>query len=128
MTLDDLPAAVERISSMRVMRGAFVCFNMDFYTNDRNATENNTILGAVLDAFIENHVDTLAYRSHDTGEIEDASRFAITTVSHVLSSKQKYRLYPTEQTDISMDQKMYSTIWKRRKTGSDTLHSATTET
>ena len=127
MTLDDLPAAVERISSMRVMRGAFVCFNMDFYTNDRNATENNTILGAVLDAFIENHVDTLAYRSHDTGEIEDASRFAITTVSHVLSSKQKYGLCPTEQTDISMD-KMYSTIWKRRKTGSNTLHSATTET
>lgn len=110
MTLDDLPAAVERISSMRVMRGAFVCFNMDFYTNDRNATENNTILGAVLDAFIENHVDTLAYRSHDTGEIEDASRFAITTVSHVLSSKQKYRLYPTEQTDISMDKNVLNNM------------------
>ena len=110
MTLEDLPAAIERIASMRVMRGSFVCFNMDFYTGDRDAAAGNTILGAVLDAFIENHVDTLAYRSHDTGEIEDASRFVITTVSHVLDSKQKYSFCTTKQTDVSMDKNVLTSM------------------
>jgi len=110
-TLDDVPAMMENIARERVMRGAFVCFNMNFYENDqKNAQVGNTILGAVLDAFIENHVDTLAYRSHDTGEIEDASRFAITTVSHVLDSKQKYSFCTTKQTDISMDKNVLTNM------------------
>ena len=110
MTLADVPAAVESIGSMRVMRGSFVCFNMDFYTNDQNAQAGNTILGAVLDAFITNHVDTLAFRSHATGEIEDTSRFAITTVSHVLNSKEKYSFCEKKQTDITMDKNVLTNM------------------
>lgn len=103
MTAEDLPAAVERIASMRVMRGSFICFNMDFYTNDQNAVRGSSILGTVLGSFIENHVDTLAYHTPDTGEIEDASRFTITTVSHVLDSDQKYSFCTDAQTDVTMD-------------------------
>lgn len=110
MTLEELPAAVERISAMRVMRGAFICFNMDFYTNDKDAPAGDTILGAVLDAFIENHVDTLAYRSHETGEIEDASRFAITTVSHVLHSSGTYSFCSGKQTDIALDKNVLTNM------------------
>lgn len=110
MTLEDLPAAMERISAMRVMRGSFVCFNMDFYTNDLDAQPGNTILGAVLDAFVENHVDTLAYRAQDTGEIEDASRFAITTVSHVLNSKEKYQFNNKKQTDVTLDKNVLANM------------------
>lgn len=110
-TMDDIPAVMENIARERVMRGAFVCFNMNFYANDqKNAQAGNTILGAVLDAFIENHVDALAYRNYDTGEIEDGSRFAITTVSHVLSSKQKYSFCTTKQTDVSMDKNVLTNM------------------
>lgn len=110
-TLDDVPSMMENIARERVMRGAFVCFNLNFYKNDqKNAQAGNTILGAVLDAFIENHIDTLAYRNYDTSEIEDASRFAITTVSHVLDSKQKYSFCTIKQTDISMDKNVLTNM------------------
>lgn len=110
-TLDDVPSMMENIARERVIRGAFVCFNLNFYENDqKNAQAGNTILGAVLDAFIENHIDTLAYRNYDTSEIEDASRFAITTVSHVLDSKQKYSFCTIKQTDISMDKNVLTNM------------------
>ena len=103
LEVENIAPAVERISNMRVMRGAFICFNMDFYTNDANAARGDTILGAVLDAFITNHVDSLAYHEPVTDEIEEASRFAITTVSHVLNSEDKYTFCEGTQTQISLD-------------------------
>lgn len=110
-TLDDVPSMMENIARERVIRGAFVCFNLNFYENDqKNAQAGNTILGAVLDAFIENHIDTLAYRNYNTSEIEDASRFAITTVSHVLDSKQKYSFCTIKQTDISTDKNVLTSM------------------
>lgn len=99
---DDISTAVENISNMRVMRGAFICFNMEFYENDQNAARGNTVLGAVLDAFITNHVDTLAYHAPITNEIADGSRFAITTVSHVLHSDQKYTFCEDTQTQVTL--------------------------
>lgn len=99
---DDISTAVENISNMRVMRGAFICFNMEFYENDQNAARGNTVLGAVLDAFITNHVDTLAYHAPITNEIADGSRFAITTVSHVLHSDEKYTFCEDTQTQVTL--------------------------
>ena len=90
ITVDQASQALDEISSMRVTRGSFVCFNLDFYANDQNvATGSKTVVGAVLDGFFTRHIDTLAYTNHD-GVIEDGSRFTVTTASAVLSSKHRY--------------------------------------
>ena len=102
-TPEDVPAMMEAISKERVMRGSFVCFNMNFYTYDQSAPAGDTLLGAVLDAFLTEHVDALAYHTYDTGEIEDASRFAITTASHLLNSTEQYAFCTEPQTDVTLD-------------------------
>ena len=65
ITLSQVPTALQRVESMRVMRGSFAGFNMSFYTNDQYAARGKTILSAVLDGFLKQHVDALAYRSKD---------------------------------------------------------------
>lgn len=90
ITVDQASQALDEISSMRVTRGSFVCFNLDFYANDQNAAAGSqTVVGSVLDGFFTRHIDTLAYTNHD-GQIEDGSRFTVTTANAVLSSKHRY--------------------------------------
>lgn len=94
---------IGKLERIRLTRGAFVSFNMGYYENDRYTQRGSTIFGVMLDGFMNAHVDTLAYRSHDTGEIEDASRFEIHTVSRMLDSPEKYTLSNQKQTDITLD-------------------------
>ena len=110
ITLDGVPAALEKISHMRLMRGSFVCFNMSFYDNDKYSEHGKTIFGSVLDGFIDEHVDSLAYRSHDTGEIEDASRFEVKTVSEMLKSPEKYIFVNKKQNDITIDKNVLQNL------------------
>lgn len=102
ITVDNVSQAMDRIENMRVMRGSMVSFNMSFYENDIGAAPGNTVLGAVIDAFVKEHIDSLAYRNRD-GVIEDASRFNVTTVSSVLDSPEKYTFCEDKQDDITID-------------------------
>lgn len=110
LTPVDVSLAMEHISSLRVMRGEFVSFNLRFYTYDLDAERGDTMLGAVLDAFIENHIDTLAYREPLTDTIEDASRFAITTVAAMLDSDGQYSFCETPQTEITLDKNVLTNM------------------
>ena len=103
ITLDEVPQALEGINRVRLMRGSFVCFNMSFYEKDADAAAGKTIFGTLLDGFMEQFVDSLAYRSYQTGEIEDASRFAVTTARSLLQSPEKYKFVKKKQTDVTMD-------------------------
>lgn len=110
LTPDDVSPAMEHISSMRVMRGSFVLFNMNFYINDTDAEQGHTTLGAVLDVFIENHIDTLAYHEPLTDTIEDASRFTITTARAMLDSDAQYTFCDEPQTDIALDKNVLTNL------------------
>lgn len=103
ITLEQIDDAMESIENLRVMRGSFICFNMGYYTNDKTAQEGNTILGNVLDRFIEEHIDTLAYISYKTNEIEDESRFKLVTADSLLSSNNTYTFNSSTQTDITLN-------------------------
>ena len=103
ITLDEVPKALEGINRMRLMRGSFVCFNMSFYEKDTDAAAGKTIFGTMLDDFIAQFVDSLAYRAYQTGEIEDASRFQIKKASDLLQSEQKYKFVKKKQADVTMD-------------------------
>lgn len=101
---------IGKLERIRLTRGAFVSFNMGYYENDRYTQRRSTIFGVMLDGFMNAHVDTLAYRSHDTGEIEDASRFEIHTVSRMLDSPEKYTLSNQKQTDITLDKNILTNM------------------
>ena len=109
-TLDDVETIMDRIADQRVTRGSFICFNMNFYVNDNDADEGNTILGNVLESYMSEHIDSLAYRSYISDQIEDESRFAVTTVSDILNSKKKYSLCTEKQTDIAMRKNVLSNM------------------
>lgn len=110
ITLDDVPAALERINHIRLMRGSFVCFNLSFYENDANTAAGQSIFGAMLDGFITQYVDSLAYRSHQTGEIEDASRFTVKKASDLLQSPEKYTFVKKKQTEITLDKNVLQSM------------------
>ena len=110
ITAEDIPTALGEIEKLRIMRGSFICFNMDFYSNDKAATASNTILGSLFDAFYERHIDSCAYRSHETGEIEDASRFTLTTVKEVLDAPDQYSFNEGGQTDVSIDKNVLTNM------------------
>lgn len=110
IVLDNIPEVIGKLERIRLTRGAFVSFNMGYYENDRYAQRGSTIFGVMLDGFMNAHVDTLAYRSHDTGEIEDASRFEIHTVSRMLDSPEKYTLSNQKQTDITLDKNVLTNM------------------
>ena len=110
ITADDIPTALGEIEKLRIMRGSFICFNMDFYFNDKAATASNTILGSLFDAFYERHIDSCAYRSHETGEIEDASRFTLTTVKEVLEAPNQYSFNEEEQTEVTIDKNVLTNM------------------
>lgn len=49
---DDVSKALDEIDKMRVTRGSFICFNLDFYANDTSASiGDQTVVGSVLDGF-----------------------------------------------------------------------------
>lgn len=110
IVLDNIPEVIGKLERIRLTRGAFVSFNMGYYENDRYTQRGSTIFGVMLDGFMNAHVDTLAYRSHDTGEIEDASRFEIHTVSRMLDSPEKYTLSNQKQTDITLDKNVLTNM------------------
>ena len=109
-TPETVSSAMENYAGERVMRGSIISFNMNFYTYDQNAQKGNTVLGAVLDSYLTNHVDTLAYTSPDTGVIEDESRFAVTTVRHILDSKEQYQFCEGTQTDVTLDKNVLTSM------------------
>ena len=109
-TLDDIKTIMDKIADQRVTRGSFICFNMNFYVNDNDTDEGNTILGNVMESYMSEHIDSLAYRSYISDQIEDASRFAVTTVSDILNSKKKYTLCTEKQTDIAMRKNVLSNM------------------
>lgn len=110
ITPEQAPAALDRIQSLRVMRGSFVCFNMNYYTADRNAQPGTTVLGAILKGFLETHIDTLAYRSPETGEIEDGSRFRLVSAETLLSGPNQYKALETAQTEIALDKNVLTDL------------------
>ena len=110
IVLDNIPEVIGKLERIRLTRGAFVSFNMGYYENDRYTQRGSSIFGVMLDGFMNAHVDTLAYRSHDTGEIEDASRFEIHTVSRMLDSPEKYTLSNQKQTDITLDKNVLTNM------------------
>ncbi len=109
ITADDIPTAMERINDMRVMRGSFTGFNMSFYENDKYAEKGQTILGSIIDAFMSQHIDSLAYHDPD-GVIEDGSRFKICTVSSILDSDEKYTFCYDKQEDITLDKNVLTDL------------------
>lgn len=110
ITLEETDQALERIENLRVMRGSLICFNMNFYTNDVSDDIEETILGNVLNKFIEQHIDSLAFVSYKTREIEDASRFELTTVSNLLSSDERYSFVEDTQSDITLDKNVLTNL------------------
>ena len=110
IVLDDIPEVIGKLDPIRLTRGAFVSFNMGYYENDRYTQCGATIFGVMLDGFMNAHVDTLAYHTHETGEIEDASRFAIHTVSDMLKSPEIYTLQDAKQTDITLDKNVLTNM------------------
>ena len=106
--LGGIQTALDEVSKLRVMRGSFVCFNMSFYANDADAAKGQTILGSLLDGFISQHIDSLAFTNHD-GQIEDASRFKVTTASEVLAAP-RYEFCDGEQTDIALDKNVLTSM------------------
>ena len=110
ITKADISSVMKKISNMRLQRGAFVCFNMEFYENDQYTQSGDSIFGAMLKEFIKEHVDTLAYTSYKTGEIEDASRFSVVTASDLLTSPQIYTLTDKKQTDISLSKNVLTNM------------------
>lgn len=110
LTLDGVDAALAEMDSMRVTRGSFIGFNLDFYSLDKNASVGaDTVVGRVLEGFFARHIDTLAFRNHD-GQIEDASRFTITTANAVLASKHRYKPNGGKATAISMNKNVLSSM------------------
>lgn len=110
MKCEEVPAALEKLHSMRLMRGAFVCFHTAFYENDRQAVPGETVLGAMLEQFMESHLDSLAYRLHETGKIEDGSRFSLLCASELLNSSEKYEFASGKQTDITIDKNVLTNM------------------
>lgn len=110
IVLDNIPEVIGRLDRIRLTRGAFVSFNMGYYENDRYTQCGTTIFGVMLDGFMNAHVDTLAYRTHENGEIEDTSRFAIHTVSDMLKSPETYILQDAKQTDITLDKNVLTNM------------------
>ena len=102
--------ALGSMDALRVMRGELISFKLDFYNYDKNARIGNTAAGAMLKGFIEKHIDTLAYRSYATGEIEDESRFALKTAEALLASEKMYEFNTGSQTDISLDRNALSSM------------------
>ena len=103
MTPEEVPLAMERMAKLRVTRGAFLSFNMGFYTRDADALPGQTVFGSVLRSFLSEHIDSLAYRSYDTGLIEDGSRFSLLSAEELLDSQGKYTLLTDAQQDITLD-------------------------
>mgnify|MGYP004529552999 CR=1 FL=1 len=110
IVLDDIPEVIGKLEHIRLTRGAFISFNMGYYENDLYTQRGATIFGVMLDGFMNAHVDTLAYCSNETGEIEDASRFAIHTVSDMLKSPEIYTLQDAKQTDITLDKNVLTNM------------------
>ena len=108
ITMDSVQEAVSAQEGLRLMRGSVVGFNMAFYSCDKTAERGNTVFGAVLESFIDKQVDSLAYHSYLTGQIEDESRFAIKTVGGVLSSPDKYEFCTDEQQAVAADKNVLS--------------------
>ena len=118
ITTDQASQALDEISSMRVTRGSFVCFNLDFYANDQNvASGSKTVVGSVLDGFFTRHIDTLAYTNHD-GVIEDGSRFTVATASAVLSSKHRYTPNRGKAKAVSLNKNVLTSM----KSDTDRFH------
>lgn len=110
ITKADISTVMKKISNMRLQRGSFVCFNMEFYENDQYTQSGDSIFGAMLKEFIKEHVDTLAYTSYKTGEIEDASRFSVVTASSLLASPEIYTLTDKKRTDISLSKNVLTNM------------------
>ena len=110
ITKADISKVMSKIENMRLQRGAFVCFNMEFYENDRYTGAGDSIFGDMLKAFVKEHVDTLAYTSYETGEIEDASRFTYDTVTELLASDEKYTLSDTKQDDVTLSKNVLTNM------------------
>ena len=110
ITREEVPAAMERMAKLRVARGSFLSFNMGFYTQDADALPGQTVLGAVLRSFLSEHIDSLAYRSHDTGLIEDGSRFRLLGAGELLDSPEKYTLLADSQQDIALDKNILTNL------------------
>lgn len=108
LDLDHIQDAMDRLSNVRLMRGGFVFFNTNFYANDKDA-DYNSVIGAVLDAYMDQYVDTAAYRNV-SGEIEDASRFTICTSSELLNTDHQYTFNTEEQNDITMDKNVLTSM------------------
>ena len=109
ITVDQISSAMERIKDMRVMRGSFIGFNMSFYENDMYAEPGHTVLGGIIDQFMSQHIDSLAYHNKD-GVIEDGSRFSICPVSAVLDSDEKYTFCDKKQDDITIDKNILTDL------------------
>lgn len=113
ITVSEASSAVDRaMSKSYITKGSLTYFNLNYYQSDQNLPstyKGDTVGGAVVDAFISNCVDAIAYRDPETGEIEDGSRYAMVTCKELLSSPQRYTLPDMrEQSDISTDKHVLS--------------------
>ena len=109
-TLSQVPAALETAGAPSLVRGSFVFFRMDHFTSDRFAAAGESVIGEVLDRFFREDMDNLAYRSAETGLIEDESRFRVTSLSQALSAPDSYTLCTEPQTHILDDKNVLTDL------------------
>lgn len=101
---------LEALGTLRIQRGAFVFFDLNYFSADAHAQVGSTLLGDALDGFFREAVDSVAYRSQETGEIADDSRFAITPLSQLYSVPGQYSFCTETQTDIALDKNVLTDL------------------
>ena len=64
----------------------------------------------MVDAMIKKHLDSIAFRSHRSGKIEEKSTYGLKTISALLDSKFVYHLSDRKQKDITMNRNILSNL------------------
>ena len=111
LTQESLQTAVTGLKSVRFMRGGIVYFNLGYYNQDqKRRSGDSTIAGDMVDAMIKKHLDSIAFRSHRSGKIEEKSTYGLKTISALLDSKFVYHLSDRKQKDITMNRNILSNL------------------
>lgn len=102
-TTADLPKVFDQLKTVRFTRGGLEYFNLGYYQNDKDKRDGEkTVMGDMVDGAIGQYVDTIAFVSPTTNQIEDGSRYKIKTVSELFGSKKVYKLSPKKQHGVTL--------------------------
>lgn len=102
-TTESVPSVLNDLNKIRFTRGGLEYFNLGYYVNDQNKQiGEKTIMGDMVDQAISRYVDSIAFVSAKTNQIEDGSRYHLVTVNDLLTSKKIYKFNKKKQNAVKL--------------------------